>query len=175
LRVEEYLLGSRELDELAVQEEARAIRHAPGLLHVVGNDDDGVAYLEIVEQGLYLSRRDGVQGAGRLVHEEDVGLHREDAGYAQALLLTAGEAQRGFMEPVLHLVQESRVGQAPLHELVERTPLGGGASVEAVDARAVGDVVVDTHREGIRLLEDHPDLLPQLYDVGRPEDVPAVV
>ena len=37
--------------------------------------------------------------------------------------------------------------------------------MDAVGARAVGDVVIDGHREGVRLLEDHADALAQDVDV----------
>ena len=41
---------------------------------------------------------------------------------------------------------------------------------------AVGDVVVDAHGEGIRLLENHADLPPQLVDVDlRGEDILPIV
>ena len=112
-------LVERVLDELAVKEEARAVRHAPRLLHVVRDDDDSIALLELVEEGLDLGRGDRVEGARRLVHEEDVGLDGEDPGDAEPLLLAAREAQRGLVEPVLDLVEEGRVDEAPLHELVE--------------------------------------------------------
>ena len=37
--------------------------------------------------------------------------------------------------------------------------------MDAVGARAVGDVVIDGHREGVRLLEHHADPLAQDVDV----------
>ena len=41
---------------------------------------------------------------------------------------------------------------------------------------AVGNVVVDAHGEGVRLLEDHADLAPQLVHVhGRREDILSVI
>ncbi len=44
-----------------------------------------------------------------------------------------------------------------------------------MEPRAVGDVVVDGHREWIRALEDHSHPLPQSGDVDVPAvDVPAV-
>ena len=35
----------------------------------------------------------------------------------------------------------------------------------AVEARPVCDIVIYGHREGVRLLKDHPDLTPQRDDV----------
>src|SRR5690606_23008349 len=43
-------------------EEARAVRDARGLLHVVGHDDDRVALLERRDEVLDRERRDGVEG-----------------------------------------------------------------------------------------------------------------
>ena len=58
-----------------------------------------------------------------------------------------------------------------LHDLVEL----GLRRREAVDARAVGDVLVDRLGERVGLLEHHPDAGAQLHDVhGRSVDVLAV-
>src|SRR4051812_25899252 len=58
----EDLLGRRVLDELAAEHERRAVGNARGLLHVVGDDDDCVAELELRDQLLDLERRDRVEG-----------------------------------------------------------------------------------------------------------------
>ena len=162
-------------ESLAVQEEARAVRHPARLLHVVRDDHDSISLLELVEEGLDLGGGDRVEGARRLVHEQDVRLHGEDARDAQPLLLAAREPEGRLVEPVLHLVEEGRVDEAPLHDIVELAALGGRSGVDAVHAGAVGDVLVDGHREGVGLLEDHSDPLAQLDDVDVPEDVRAVV
>jgi hypothetical protein len=48
----------------------------------------------------------GIEGGGRLVHEEDVRLDSETARDAEPLLLSAREAERALVEPVLDLVPE---------------------------------------------------------------------
>jgi hypothetical protein len=35
-----------------------------------------------------------------------------------------------------------------------------------MDSGAICDVVVDAHREGVRLLEDHTDIFPDFVDIG---------
>ena len=61
----------------------------------------------------------------------------------------------------LTLFPQARLLQRGLHRLVEI----GAVRDQAVDARAVGDVLVDRFRERIGLLEHHPDPCAQLHDV----------
>jgi len=49
----------------------------------------------------------GIERRGRLVHENYLGLHRQAARDAEPLLLSAGELQRGFVEPVAHFVHSA--------------------------------------------------------------------
>src|SRR3954454_25006052 len=49
VRGREDLLGRPDLDELAEPEEPGAVGDAGGLLHVVGDDDDGELALELVD------------------------------------------------------------------------------------------------------------------------------
>jgi hypothetical protein len=88
--------------------EGGPVGHPRRLLHVVGDDRDGVAVLELVDELLDLRGGDGVQRRSGLVHQEHLGLHRQRPGDAQALLLTAREGQRAVVEPVLDLVPEGR-------------------------------------------------------------------
>ena len=96
--VAEDLLGRVELDQptgLAHPvevEEAGLLADAGGLLHVVRDDDDGEAVLELGHQVLDGQRGDRVQRGAGLVHEQHVGLDGDRPGDAQPLLLTAGQA-----------------------------------------------------------------------------------
>ena len=136
---------------------------AAGLLHVVGDDDDGVVLLQLVDQFLDRDRGDGVERGAGLVHEDDLGLDGDGPGDAEALLLAAGEAEARWCEAVLDLVPEAGAAEAPLDRFVE-----AGLSLMPVEAQAVGDVFVDRLRERVRLLEDHADALAQLDDVDGP-------
>ena len=98
------------------------------------------------------ARRDRVERRAGLVHEDDVRLHGERAGNAQPLRLPAGEAQARGLEPVLHLVPQRGLAQRALDDLIQPALV-----VLAVDARSIGDVVVDRLRERVGLLEDHAD------------------
>ena len=56
------------------------------------------------------------------------------------------------MEAILHLVPEGRRAQGTLHGHIEY-----GAVFLPGDAERIDNVLVNRHREGVRLLEDHPD------------------
>ncbi len=152
-RAGEKLVGIVEFDEPAKIKEGGFVRDAAGLLHVVGDDDDGVIAAQLVDQFLDLHGGDGVEGGGGLVHEEDLRLGGDGAGDAKPLLLAAGEADAGLAEIVLHLVPEGGHAEGLLHAVAEE-----GAVADAVEAQADGDVLGDGHGgEGIGLLEDHAD------------------
>src|SRR5262245_162850 len=95
-----------ELHELAQHEEGRVVGDPRRLLHVVRHDHDRVARLQLVDEVLDLLGRNGVERGGRLVHQDDLGLDRERARDAQALLLAAGKAHSRRVEAILHLVPE---------------------------------------------------------------------
>src|SRR3954447_12767553 len=105
-------LGVVHLDQLAglahagEVEERGLVRHPGGLLHVVGDDDDRVALLELLDQVLDGERRDRVERRARLVHEQHLRLDGDGACDAQPLLLAARQAGAGLVEAVLHLVPE---------------------------------------------------------------------
>ena len=94
-----------------------------------------------------------IERRGRLVHEKHLGIRRQGAGDAQALLLAAGQAKTGLVELVLDLVPEGRSREAALHDLV---CLG---AAELLHARgAVEDVVADAHGKRVGMLKDHADV-----------------
>src|SRR3954464_2009265 len=129
-------VGRPVLDQLPVEHERSGVGHASGLLHVVRDDDDRVALLEVGDELLDLQRRDRIEGRARLLHEEDLGLDGDRAGDAQALLLAAGEPDAGLAEAVLDLLPQPRSAQRLLDALARVAP-------GAAEAQARGDVVVD--------------------------------
>src|SRR5687767_2385922 len=84
--VEEQRVSRPILHELADVHERGVVADAGGLLHVVGDDDDGVVAAELVDQLLDLARRDRVERRARLVHQEHLGVGGDGAGDAEALL-----------------------------------------------------------------------------------------
>src|SRR6185312_8474361 len=104
LGAREHLLRGAVLDELAEIEERREVADADRLLHVVGDDDDRVQLLELVDELLDLGGGDGIERRGRLVHEQHLRLDGERARDAQALLLSARQADGAVVEAILHFV-----------------------------------------------------------------------
>jgi hypothetical protein len=75
-------------DDLVAQQER--------LVDVVRDEDDGLVEVALQAErlGLQFAADDRVDGAERLVHQQDVGIGGEPAGDADALLLAAGELAR---------------------------------------------------------------------------------
>src|SRR5204862_2172801 len=72
------------------------LRKKHRLLHIVSNKDDGFARAlpDAQELGLHETARLGVEGAKRLVHQQDAGVDRQRAGDRSALLHAARELRR---------------------------------------------------------------------------------
>src|SRR5215470_18502041 len=122
----EHLARGVELDHLAEIHEGGVVRDPRRLLHVVGDDGDGVIVLELVDQLLDLGGGDRVERRTRLVEQDHLRLDRDGAGDAQALLLAARQAQVVGRELVLDLVPERGAAQRLLDPAVEvglRQPL----------------------------------------------------
>src|SRR3954469_24489856 len=107
-------LSRPDFDELAVEHEGGRVGYARGLLHVVRDDHDRVALLELGDQLLDPQSGDRVERGAGLVHQYHLGLDRQRARDAQALLLAAREADARLAQAVLHLVPERGAAKAPL-------------------------------------------------------------
>ena len=133
------------------------------------DDDERVFPLQLVHQVLDRLGRDRVECRRGLVEQHDVRLDRDRARDAEALLLPAREAERRTLQAVLDLVPDRRAAERLLDPVVE-------VVLHPEDPQAVGDVVVDRLREGVRPLEDHADPPPHLDRVDVASvDVGAVV
>src|SRR5580658_6893862 len=146
--VGEHLLGAVVFDQRAHVEKSGQIAHAGGLLHVVRHDDDRVSRLQLLNQIFDLRGGDRVKGAGRLVHQQDLGNRCQGAGDAQSLLLAGGEAQRAVPKAVLHFFPHGGLAESVFDDLIKL------AGMDSLKTRAEGDVFVDALWEGIGLLED---------------------
>ena len=134
-------------------EERRLVAHPRRLLHVVGDDDDGVLLLQLADQILDRHRRDRVQRRTRLVHQQHIGLHGDGPRDTQPLLLASGQAATGLVQPVLDLVPQVRAAQRMLGGVVEHPAIAHPLQPQA------GDHVVANRHGGERVwpLEHHPD------------------
>ena len=63
------------------------------VLSRIQSPTDGILFFQLGRQFFDFRGRDGVQGAGGFVHQQDLRLDRQCAGNAQALLLAAGHTQ----------------------------------------------------------------------------------
>ncbi len=132
--------------------------------------DDRVAFFELSHQVLDLQGGSRIERAGRFVKQQDFWLDRQGSGDAKALLLAAGQVERVVLKTVFDLRPECGVLEAADHNLIQLA-----ASPGTMDARPVGDVVVDRHRERVGLLKNHADLLAQQRHIDcRVVDVFAV-
>src|SRR6478736_4277423 len=107
----EDLVGFAELDQFAQIHEGGLVGDARRLLHVMGDDGDGVVLRQLLDQFLDLGGRDRVERRAGLVEQDHLGPHRHGAGDAKPLLLAAGERQAGGVELVLDLVPQRTATQ----------------------------------------------------------------
>ena len=135
------------------------------LLHVVGHDHDRVLLDQLVHQVLDRERRDRVERRAGLVHQDDLGLDRDRARDAQALLLAAREREA---RPGSSLSLTSSQSAAPGAGPPRRARRWPSRPLTFIPKR---QVVLDRLRERVGLLEDHPDAPAHVdrVDVGRVE------
>src|SRR4051794_20255705 len=79
-RIGEDLRRLAVFDHLAEVEESGPLRHSRGLLHVVGDNSDGVAAAKLVNQLLDLGGGDRIECRARLVHQDHLGIDGDGAG-----------------------------------------------------------------------------------------------
>lgn len=95
------LLRLADLDDLAVlhQDDAAAERHR--LVEVVGDEHDGLAELglQLAQLRLHVAADQRIEGAERLVHQQDLGIRRQRPGEARPLLHAAGKLVRILVLP----------------------------------------------------------------------------
>ncbi len=126
----------------------------------MSHNHHGELVTQLQHKILDLQRGDGIDRAGRLVHEQNLRFGGNRTRDAEPLLLTAGKREPGFFELVLHLVPERGAAERLLD------PVGDFAFRELeVQPHRVGDVVEHRHRERRRLLEDHADLAAQFEHI----------
>src|ERR1700716_74374 len=156
----EYLAGLVEFDQFTKIHEGGLVGDARGLLHVMGDDGDGVVLRQFLDQFLDLGGRDRIERRARLVEQDHLGPHRHGARDAEPLLLAAGQAEARGIELVLDLVPQRAAAQRLLDAAVH---LGSGNLLVEPDAER--DVLIDRHRKRRRLLEHHADPRAQQIEI----------
>src|SRR5205823_6568850 len=138
------------VEELAALDDADAGAHLAQLGQDVGADHEELAHAgQLGEEAAHLDAGAGVQAAGGLVEQEDLGVVDEHAGDAQALLHAAGEGvnEGGFFFGEVGELEDLVDDLAPsLPGDLE----GGGEELEVlihrqvvVDAEEVGHIADD--------------------------------
>ena len=127
--VGEDFLGGGGFDEFAHVEERGDVGDSCGLVHVVGDDDDGDLLAEGFHQLFDFVGGDGIEGGAGLVHQQHFGFGGDGAGDAETLLLAAGEAKGGGVEAVFDFVPEAGGFEGFFDGFVEEV-----AFADAVDA-----------------------------------------
>src|SRR5574343_1709776 len=74
VRLDEDFVGLAKLDHLAQIHIGSVVGHPCGLLHVVGDDQDGDALLQFMHQFLDSAGGDRVERRGRLVEKQQFGI-----------------------------------------------------------------------------------------------------
>src|ERR1044071_5089096 len=90
-RTGEETLRRIDFDKPSQVKECGVLRDAGRLLQVVGDDDDRELALQLEEQLLDLLRRDGIEGADRLVEQQHFRIVGERPSNTQTLLLSTGK------------------------------------------------------------------------------------
>jgi hypothetical protein len=119
------------LDDLAHQHEDAFLAGTARLRHVVGDDEDRVLTTQFPEQLLDRLGALRVERRTRLVHQQQLRLHRQQARDAQLLLLFERQLGGLALEAVLDLVPQQHRAQRLLDDLV------GGALVYVTTALGV--------------------------------------
>jgi hypothetical protein len=168
LRAREYVGDGPGLDDPAFVEDGDPVAGVAHDLHLVRDHDDGKPHpaLKAAQKVEYRAGRLRVEGARRLVAEEDRRLDGERARDGDSLLLPAGKcADRGI----------ASAGKADeLEELVHaRARL---AAADPGDFEGIGDVAARGARsEEVEGLEDHADATALGHEFARAKVVDASV
>src|SRR5215510_15920224 len=93
-----------ELHKLAEPKESGGIRYTGGLLHIVGDDHNGIAFFDLYYEFFDPLSCDWVKRRAGLIHQHYFRLNREGSCNTKPLLLSAGEAIGGFFEPVFYFI-----------------------------------------------------------------------
>ena len=82
-----------ELYDFTAAHDADAFTEFYGFGHVVGDKDDGhfKAFVKVLDELLQLIAADGIEGAERFIHEEDVRFGHDGPQNADSLLFAAGK------------------------------------------------------------------------------------
>lgn len=109
-RVFKDLRGWACLDEPARSvvnpEQGGIVRDTARLSQVMSDDQNRIASTEPDNEILNDAAGNRIEGAAGLIHEQHLRGKRQSSGNTEALLLAAGQSQRGRIQPILDLIPE---------------------------------------------------------------------
>lgn len=147
-------------DETTEVHEGGEVADAHRLLHVVGDDHDGVALADFVDEFFDTQGGDGIESRARFIEEEHLGIGHDRTSDAETLLLSAAEPQGAGVEAIFDFIPDGCAAEGSLASLFKNA-----ASTFAVDAEGVDHILEDGHRKGVRLLEHHTQAFAQVDDI----------
>ncbi|SBV35188.1 conserved hypothetical protein [uncultured Stenotrophomonas sp.] len=150
-RMVQDFLRRADLHHAAIFHQHDAVTDLQRLVQVMGDEHDGLLHLALQRRQflLHVTADQWIERAECLVHQQDVGLHRQCAGQPHALLHAAAELRGQGIFPALQAHQLQRLHGA-------RATLG---RVHALHFQPVCRVLGDgTAREQREMLEHHADL-----------------
>ena len=155
-RVAVQLLRAGDLHDLAQIHDGHTVRDVLDHGKIVGHEQVGQAHLLLqADQHVDdLCLNGNVQRRDGLVHHEELGLHGQGTGNADALALAAGEL---VDEAVGVLLVQAHFFQQAVNFLGAL----GLVLIQVVDIHALGDDIADGHagvQGSVRVLEDHLSL-----------------
>src|SRR5882757_5795231 len=123
-------------DEMTAGDEGDGVADFFDLVHAVGAEEDGLALLAEVDEGVHQEGGvDGIEAAEGLVHDDEVGLVEERGDELDLLLHAFGEFLGFFGD-----------GLGDLHALAPGVgALAGGGGVKAVEFAEEDELVHDLH------------------------------
>src|SRR6266508_2797920 len=161
LRRLEELRGRRVLNDAPFVHEDHPVGRLPREPHLMGDHQHGHALMgEVAHDVEHLADHLGVEGAGGLIEQHDLRIHRQGAGDRDALLLAAGEPDRVLI---------GLLGDADLLQEGLRFLSRGGLRHAADLHRRQHDVLGRGEvGEQVERLEDHPHVAPKAVHVDAP-------
>ncbi len=142
-------------------EERGFLRHTRRLLHGVGHDHHAETFAQLVNQLFNLCRRNRIQRRTGFIHQQDFRFCRYCTRNAQTLLLSTGQAGSRRIQAIFHLIPDRTATQGFFNDFIQfRFVLR-----QAMNARAIGHIVINGFWERVWLLKHHADFRPQLHRI----------
>jgi hypothetical protein len=85
----------------------------------MGNDHNRILFVQLVDQIFDNSGSDWIQCRAGFIHQNHFRIYRNRARDAKALLLSAGQARAGLIEPILDLLPQTRFNQRRFNDLIQ--------------------------------------------------------